>query len=89
MPKQHQISAADRRLIRAMLDEKNKKKREHRYWHDRAEEARQKAADAYQDAAALSYLAIAEKMEVPLGAVRSIARHAHLGSEPDGEEQAR
>jgi len=89
MPKQHQISEADRRLIRAMLDERDKKRQEHRYWHDRAEEARQKAADAYRDAAALSNSAIAEKMEIPLGAVRSIAQHVHLGNEPDGEEQAR
>ena len=86
MPKQHQISEADRRLIRAMLDERNKQRQEHRYWHNRAEEARQKAANAYQDAAALSYPAIAEKMEVSVGAVRSMAQHAHLGSEPDGEE---
>ena len=89
MPKQHQISEADRRLIRAMLDERDKKRQEHRYWHDKAEAARQRAADAYQDAAALSYSAIAEKMGVPLGAVRSIAQYAHLGSAPDGEEQAR
>ena len=86
MPKQHQISEADRRLIRAMLDERDKNRREHRYWHAKAEEARQKAADAYQDAATLSNSAIAEKMEVSVGAVRSMAQHAHLGSEPGGEE---